>query len=164
MTFLHTLLCDLQCNCRWAMPRPHQHLLQGLLGPGRLLHCPGVSLPQEKTQCAKICCSTVDWDASWAAPLSDWHVGKVSFLWHIGKVSHLIFHGGFCLPSFQFVLFVLLLNFRARCLIEILCWCVFPWNSTSITLNYNIMSLSLKILEEEIWINHGKELSFTMAE
>lgn len=97
------------------------------------------------------------------------HKGKtvswvLSFLWHIGKVTYWIFHGGLYLPSFTFLLFIFCLTHRTRWLIELLYQRVFLWNTMSITLNYNIMSLSLKILEEEIWINHGQELSFTMAD
>lgn len=97
------------------------------------------------------------------------HKGKtvpwvLSFLWHIGKVTYCIFHGGLCLPSLPFLLFIFCLTDRTHWLIEILYQCVFPWNSISITLSYDITSLSLKILEEEIGINHGQELSFTMAD
>lgn len=80
------------------------------------------------------------------------------------KLSHSIFHDGFCLPCFPFLVLILFLIARVHWLIEVFCGCVFPWNSLSIALNYDIMSLSLKILEEEIWINHGQELFFTMAD
>lgn len=74
-----------------------------------------------------------------------------------------------CIPWWALLAFISIssiyfwLTDRTHWLIEILYQSVFPLNTISITLNYSIMSLSLKILEEEIWINHGQELSFTMA-
>lgn len=101
--FLHRLLCQALagmpqpvCPLRYQVSQGHTALqwawlywpghthtssasLARAVGlSGRSLQFPGIFLPQEKTLCAEVCCFTVSWARSGAAPLGNWHVVELT--------------------------------------------------------------------------------------